>query len=118
MQWLADSVLAVDPLVDEADARDKMGQFAIYEDLYIEQLVRLMEKYEKPILGVYLLADEKTRLVMDVEGSPFKGVNYPTPEREKGPGQDVLIWAVACQRRRSGFVKQATKTALARHDHM
>jgi len=30
---------------------------------------------------VYLLTDEKSRTITDVEGSPFKGVVYLTPEQ-------------------------------------
>jgi acyl-CoA synthetase (NDP forming) len=40
-----------------------------------------MEKYEKPIAGVYLLNDNKTRTITEVEGCKYKGVNFITPER-------------------------------------
>jgi acyl-CoA synthetase (NDP forming) len=47
----------------------------------IEQTVQLMEKYKKPIIGVYLLNDDKTRTVTDVKGCTYNGVNFITPER-------------------------------------
>jgi acyl-CoA synthetase (NDP forming) len=47
----------------------------------IEQTVQLMEKYKKPIIGVYLLNDDKSRTVTDVDGCKYKGVNFITPER-------------------------------------
>ncbi len=81
VQWLTDSVVAFDSARDSAAVREGIGKFARYEDLYLEQMVRLMEKYGKPILGVYLLSDEKTETVTDIKGSPFRGVNYLTPER-------------------------------------
>jgi acyl-CoA synthetase (NDP forming) len=32
-------------------------------------------------LGVALLQEEDSRAIVDVEGSPYKGVAFPTPER-------------------------------------
>jgi acyl-CoA synthetase (NDP forming) len=52
-----------------------------FEQQSIEQTARLMEKYDKPIVGVYLLNDDKTRTVTEVEGCKYKGVNFITPER-------------------------------------
>ncbi len=40
-----------------------------------------MEKHGKPVFGVNLLPDENARTIMDVEGSPYKGVSFLTPER-------------------------------------
>ena len=81
VDWLGDSVVAIDPTRDKAAVRENIGRFAKYEDLYVEQMVRLMEKYGKPILGVYLLSDERTKTVTVIEGSRFRGVNYLTPEK-------------------------------------
>ncbi|MGB5217015.1 MAG: acetate--CoA ligase family protein [Smithella sp.] len=52
-----------------------------FEKQTIEQTVTLMEKYAKPIVGVYLLNDDKTRTVTDVDGCKYKGVNFISPER-------------------------------------
>lgn len=52
-----------------------------FEKQFIERTVKLMEKYEKPVAGVYLLTDERSRTVTDVEGCKYKGVNFITPER-------------------------------------
>ena len=52
-----------------------------FEKQSIEQTVKLMEKYNKPIIGVYLLNDDKTRTITDVDGCKYKGVNFITPER-------------------------------------
>jgi len=40
-----------------------------------------MEKSGKPILGVNLLPEENARTIMEVKGSPYKGVSFLTPER-------------------------------------
>jgi acyl-CoA synthetase (NDP forming) len=52
-----------------------------FEKSYMVHTTRLMEQYGKPILGVNLLPDENARTVTDVEGSPYKGVSFLTPER-------------------------------------
>jgi acyl-CoA synthetase (NDP forming) len=52
-----------------------------FEKQFVERTVKLMEKYEKPVAGVYLLTDERSRTVTDVEGCKYKGVNFITPER-------------------------------------
>jgi acyl-CoA synthetase (NDP forming) len=51
------------------------------EKIYIEHTIRMMEKYRKPILGVALLDDQGKQAVTDIDGSEFKGVSFPTPER-------------------------------------
>ena len=40
-----------------------------------------MEKYNKPIIGVYLLNDDKTRTITEFDGFKYKGVNFISPER-------------------------------------
>ncbi len=52
-----------------------------FEKQTIEQTVKLMEKYNKPIIGVYLLNDDETRTVTEVNGGKYKGVNFITPEK-------------------------------------
>lgn len=51
------------------------------ENIYIENTIRLMEKYHKPILGVRLLDGNGKQAVTDIAGSEFKAVAFPTPER-------------------------------------
>ncbi len=75
------SVLKSDPQYDE-DFIDQLNQqFLKFEKEYIERIVKLMEKFQKPIFGVSLLPDEKNQTLYRVAGSEFKGVFYPTPER-------------------------------------
>ncbi|CAB1080974.1 Acetyl-CoA synthetase (ADP-forming) alpha and beta chains, putative [Olavius algarvensis Delta 1 endosymbiont] len=57
------------------------GRFLEFEAAYIKHIVALMDRHQKPVFGVSLLPDEKNQTLYRVEGSPFKGVFYPTPER-------------------------------------
>jgi acyl-CoA synthetase (NDP forming) len=75
------SVLKADPQYDQ-EFVDQMNQhFFKFEKEYIAHIVKLMEKYKKPIFGVSLLPDENNQTLYRVAGSEFKGVFYPTPER-------------------------------------
>ena len=75
------SIHKVDPAMDREFLETLPGDLVAFETRYIEYTVGLMEKYGKPVLGVSLLPDENTRTVMDIEGSPYKGVSFLTPER-------------------------------------
>jgi acyl-CoA synthetase (NDP forming) len=75
------SIHTVDPAMDRAAIAAIPGMLAEFEKSYLLHAVRLMEQYGKPILGVNLLPDENARTVTDVEGSPYKGVSFLTPER-------------------------------------
>jgi len=52
-----------------------------FETHYVSHIVRLMERFEKPIYGVSLLKDEKDQTVYRVKDATYKGVFYETPER-------------------------------------
>jgi len=52
-----------------------------FEAAYHEHVVRLMEKFNKPVLGVGLLSDGHSRTVTEVDGSRYKGISFLTPER-------------------------------------
>jgi len=52
-----------------------------FEKKYIEHVVNLMHKYEKPIFGVSLLADQEDQTVYRVGDDEYKGLFYETPER-------------------------------------
>jgi acyl-CoA synthetase (NDP forming) len=76
-----ESVVKVDPDYSEEFIFKINNQFLEFETTYIKQIVTLMEKFRKPIFGVSLLPDEKNQTLYRVDGSAFKGVFYPTPER-------------------------------------
>jgi acyl-CoA synthetase (NDP forming) len=76
-----ESSVAVDNQYNYKFVEDSVLRLENIEKQTIEQTVQLMEKYKKPIIGVYLLNDDKSRTVTDVDGCKYKGVNFITPER-------------------------------------
>ena len=76
-----ESAVAVDKKYDSKFAEDSLRHMEAFEKQTIELTVQLMEKYNKPIIGVYLLNDDKTRMITNVNDYKYKGVNFITPER-------------------------------------
>ena len=52
-----------------------------FEEEYIEHIVKLMEKYRKPIIGVSVLSDRSNKSVYRLKGERYSGVFFSTPER-------------------------------------
>ena len=50
-----------------------------FEKNYLELIVKLMEKYDKPVYGVSLISDDQT--LFRLKGKKLKGIIYETPER-------------------------------------
>lgn len=80
-RWLMDSAVKADPDYDRNLFKAIPEQVQAFEEQFICHLVNLMERYGKPILGVTLLTDEKTKTILDVPGHKYKGVSFLTPER-------------------------------------
>ncbi|MCF8044391.1 MAG: acetate--CoA ligase family protein [Desulfarculaceae bacterium] len=78
---MLDSLLGADPLYTREQIESFKEAVAGREERYIEHIVRLTEKYEKPVLGVSLLVDEKTRSLYRMDECRYKGVFFPSPER-------------------------------------
>jgi acyl-CoA synthetase (NDP forming) len=78
---IMESTVAVDKKYDSKFVEDSLLYIENFEKQTVEQTVKLMEKYNKPVIGVYLLNDDQTRTVTNVNGSKHKGVNFITPER-------------------------------------
>jgi acyl-CoA synthetase (NDP forming) len=75
------SILKVDPVMDR-QLLDGMPEALVeFETRFMIHMVHLIERYGKPILGVNLLPEENARTILDIEGSPYKGVSFLTPER-------------------------------------
>jgi acyl-CoA synthetase (NDP forming) len=81
IKTVLESTVAVNKNYDLKFVEDSLNSLINFERQSIERTVRLMEKYDKPIIGVYLLNDDKSRTVTDVDGCKYKGVNFITPER-------------------------------------
>jgi len=76
---LVRSTRRVDPSMSAAFL-DKMEEFSLrYEEEYIVSIVGLMEKYEKPVVGVSLTSTTEGT-VRPVPGKKYSGVFYQTPE--------------------------------------
>ncbi len=80
LKRLADSVENVDRSYPQKFLDDVVKALTDFENSYIQQVVRLMEKYGKPVFGVSLLTDEMDATVYRVKGHHLKGVFYETPE--------------------------------------
>ncbi len=78
---IMESTAIVDKKYDSAFIEQSMRYIENFEKQTIAQTVDLMEKYNKPIIGVYLLNDDTTRTVTEVESKKYKGVNFITPEK-------------------------------------
>jgi acyl-CoA synthetase (NDP forming) len=79
---MADAILKADPdfSMDTIEyIKTGMSQF---EDRYVQHITNLMEKYQKPVVGVSLLKHKTSQTVYSAaDGGSFKGVFYETPER-------------------------------------
>ncbi len=96
---LADAIGQADPSFSEAALSDTVASFAGFEADYVAQVVRLMERYGKPVIGVSLLTDTASQTVYRVDDSPFKGVFYETPERAvKAAARMVEYHRFRCRR--------------------
>ncbi|MFW5908013.1 MAG: acetate--CoA ligase family protein [Desulfosalsimonas sp.] len=91
---MAVSVQKADPTCPPGFMASLLRELESFENQYINQIVFLMEKYEKPVLGVNMLRGEKDKTVYKVEGSSYKGLFFPTPE------QAVKSLAKLCEYRR------------------
>jgi acyl-CoA synthetase (NDP forming) len=78
---LADSVLKSDPTYSAEFIAAIKKELEKFEKKYVEHIVQLMKRYDKPIFGVSLMTDEKAQTVYRVADSPYKGLFYLTPER-------------------------------------
>jgi acyl-CoA synthetase (NDP forming) len=76
-----DAVRQSDPMYEPAFLDSIEEKLATFEKRYIQEIARLMEIYQKPVIGVSLLTDAMDRTTYLVENCPYKGVFYTTPER-------------------------------------
>lgn len=76
-----DSVAISDPRYPEPEIARIKKMVAGMEDAYVQHVVELTEKYNKPILGVSLLTEGDLRTLYTVDNCHHKGVFFPSPER-------------------------------------
>lgn len=58
-----------------------IGSIDSQEKDYVDRIARLTNEYEKPIVGVGLVTDARSRTLYRVADCKFKGVFFPSPER-------------------------------------
>ena len=75
------AVAAADPDTSAKQRQDIIALMADFEQSFIDRSASLMQRYQKPIIGVSLLPDEQHRSVYPSNGSNYSGVFYETPER-------------------------------------
>ena len=78
---MIESVLKTDPNIDKAQAKVFKDSILQFEEDYTQYVIKLTQKYEKPVLGVSLLTDEISRTLYRLDGYEYKSVFFPSPER-------------------------------------
>ncbi len=73
------------PKIDQSHSKAELNAINDFitemEKRYIDHIINLSEKYEKPVIGVSLLVDDDSKTLYRKEGKKYKGVFFPTPER-------------------------------------
>ncbi len=87
-----ESVLKADPTYSPEFIKKIHADFKKFEADYIAQIIDLMEKYNKPVLGVSMLPDEKHQTVYPHKKHKFKAVFFPTPERAVGAFAKMVVY--------------------------
>ena len=78
---MVESVRRADPDIDENQAQFLKDLILNFEDDYTRYTAKLTQKYNKPVLGVSLLTDEKSRILYRHEEYEYKTVFFPSLER-------------------------------------
>ncbi|MGC9323776.1 MAG: acetate--CoA ligase family protein [Desulfomonilia bacterium] len=78
---MAEAAERADPTYSKDFFEQAHAYMHTFEKEYLHLIARLMETYQKPVYGVSLLTDVKSKTVYTVEGSSYKPVFYQTPER-------------------------------------
>lgn len=80
-RWMMDSAVKADPDYDRNLFASIPVQVREFEERFIAHLIGLMERYGKPVMGVTLLPDERTKTVVKIPGHRYKSISFLTPER-------------------------------------
>jgi acyl-CoA synthetase (NDP forming) len=76
-----ESTIIVDKAYDKAFKDDSLELLKAYEHELVVKTVGIMGKYHKPVIGVYLLTDDMTRTVIEIDNEKYRGIVFPSPER-------------------------------------
>ncbi|MCG8549418.1 MAG: CoA-binding protein, partial [Desulfobacterales bacterium] len=75
------AVLKTDPDMTKEKTERFMADLVKAESDYIRYTVEMIQKYNKPVVGVSLLIDELSRTLYPYDDLDYKGVFFPSPER-------------------------------------
>lgn len=76
-----ESTIIVDKAYDKTFKDDSLELLKAYEHELVVKTVGIMGKYHKPVIGVYLLTDDMTRTVIEIDNEKYRGIVFPSPER-------------------------------------
>ncbi|MDR2861545.1 MAG: hypothetical protein LBV07_03230, partial [Syntrophobacterales bacterium] len=80
-RYMVDSALKADPNSDRDVLAAVPAEVEKFEEDFTGHLVRLMDKYKKPVIGVPLIADATAKTVVEIPGQKYKSISFTTPER-------------------------------------
>jgi acyl-CoA synthetase (NDP forming) len=75
------SIAKTDPSYTAGDIDQMHRLTEEVEQRYIRHVVEMTAKYEKPVLGVSLVTDDRSKTLYRMDGSRYSGVFFPSPER-------------------------------------
>lgn len=78
---MAKAVLKTDPDMTKEKTDMFMANLVKAEADYTRYTVEMIQKYNKPVVGVSLLTDELSRTLYPYDDLDYKGVFFPSPER-------------------------------------
>jgi acyl-CoA synthetase (NDP forming) len=78
---MAKAVLKTDPDMTKKKTEMFMADLIKAEADYTRYTVEMIQKYNKPVVGVSLLTDELSRTLYPYDDLDYKGVFFPSPER-------------------------------------
>ncbi|MFH1153458.1 MAG: acetate--CoA ligase family protein [Pseudomonadota bacterium] len=71
----------VNPALNRAEMEPLKQVLVDLDKAFIDHVIQLTNTYDKPVVGVSLLTDASSKTLYEVDGLPYKGVLFPTPER-------------------------------------
>ncbi len=81
VEKMVDSMANVDPSHSKQSLEPMKNMLIEFENEYVSHVIRLTEKYEKPVIGVSLLTDSRSRTLYREDGCKYNGLFFPSPER-------------------------------------
>ncbi len=78
---MIESMTSIDSGYSRKDLTIIRNMVLKHENNYIEHIARLTEKYKKPVIGVNLLTDNKTKTLYKIDGGKYKSVFFSSPEK-------------------------------------